>query len=93
MLEILLTDEFEKQYRKLPSLIKKKAVKQQVLFCTNPFYPSLNTEKLVPKNRNLWSFRVDKTYRIIFRFVENNKVLFLAIGTHDWIYKFVNYNF
>lgn len=87
MKEIFLTEEFEKYYKKLPLTVKIKAEKQEQLFCKNPFHPSLHTEKLEPKSKEVWSFRIDKKYRIIFRFIDGNKVVFLTIGPHDWIYK------
>lgn len=86
-MRIILTEEFEKNYSLLPESIQKKAEKQQELFKSNPFYPSLNTEKLSPKSQNLWSFRVDKKYRVIFRFADNDKVYFLSVGPHDWVYR------
>ncbi|MEA3449654.1 MAG: type II toxin-antitoxin system mRNA interferase toxin, RelE/StbE family [Patescibacteria group bacterium] len=86
-MQIIVTKEFEKCYLVLPSVIKKKALKQEKLFRNNPFHPSLNTEKLSPKGKQLWSIRIDKTYRIVFRFIDGNTVLFLTTGTHDWIYK------
>ncbi|MDO8436401.1 MAG: type II toxin-antitoxin system RelE/ParE family toxin [bacterium] len=88
MLEIFLTEEFRKRYQDLPTAIQKKAEKQEKLFRQNIFHPSLHTEKLEPKNKQVWSFRIDKRYRIVFRFINGNKVLFLIIGPHDWIYKF-----
>ncbi len=87
MLEIFTTNEFEEKYKKLPVFIQEKALKQETLFRENPFYPSLHTEKLEPKGRQVWSFRIDQKYRIFFRFLEQNKVLFLTVGPHDWIYK------
>lgn len=87
MLQIFVTQEFAKRYQNLPDLIKKKAEKQEGLFRRNPFHPSLHTEKLEPKNKQVWSFRIDKSYRIIFRFIERNKILFLTVGPHNWIYK------
>ncbi len=86
-MEIITTREFEDRYVRLPIIIQKRAEKQERLFCHNPFYPSLNTEKLEPKSKNVWSFRVDKSYRIIFRFVDSKTVLFLTIGRHDWVYR------
>jgi len=87
-MEVFITQEFQNRYGNLPVLIKKKAEKQEQLFKQNPFHPSLNTEKLSPKQKEIWSFRVDKKYRIFFRFYPNGKkVLLLTIGPHDWIYK------
>lgn len=87
MLEVLLTEEFRKRYRDLPTVIQKKAEKQERLFRHNPYHPSLHTEKLEPKGKQVWSFRIDKNYRIFFRFINGNKVLFLTVGPHNWIYK------
>ena len=87
MLEIFTTAEFEERYRKLPAPVQKRAEKQEALFRENPFYPSLHTEKLEPKGKQAWSFRVDKKYRVFFRFLEENKVLLLTVGPHDWIYR------
>lgn len=87
MWQVIVTQEFEERYRSLPVIIQKKAEKQEKLFCQNPFYPSLQTEKLEPRNKQLWSFRIDKSYRILFRFLDGQKVLFMTVGPHDWIYR------
>lgn len=87
MIEVLVTDEFVKRYKDLPVVLQKKAEKQEKLFRENPFHPSLHTEKLNPKNRETWSFRVDKSYRIIFRFTDRKTAVFLTIGPHNWIYR------
>jgi len=86
-MEILVTEEFERRFSQLPLAVQKKAEKQEKLFRQNPFYPSLHTEKLEPKNKEIWSIRVDRRYRIVFRFVSGSTVLFLTVGPHDWIYK------
>ena len=88
MAEIFVTEEFEKQYQKLPLAIQKKAEKKEKIFCQDPFYPSLHTEKLEPRSKEVWSFRIDKEYRILFRHINPNKILFLACGHHNWIYRY-----
>jgi len=87
MIKILVASEFRKRYQLLPKSIQEKAEKQEKLFCQNSFHPSLHTEKLEPKGKQVWSFRINKKYRIFFRFVNRNKVVFLTVGPHDWIYK------
>lgn len=86
-MKIDYTDKFEKQYQKLPSKIKIRTEKQEKLFRNNPFHPSLRTEKLTPRFQEIWSFRVDRSYRVIFKFLKKDNVLFLNIGPHDYIYK------
>ena len=86
-MKIDYTSEFEERYSELPQKVKTKAEKQERLFRNNPFHPSLHTEKLSPKSKEVWSFRIDKNYRIIFKFSDKNKVLFLNVGHHHWIYR------
>ena len=50
--------------------VAQKFSKQKTLFEFNPAQPSLNTEKLEPKSIGLYSFRVDRKYRAIFRIKE-----------------------
>jgi len=37
-----------------------------MLFESNPKHPSLNTERLEPKSLKIYSFRIDRKYRVIF---------------------------
>ncbi len=86
MMEVHLTPQFEKKYRKLPKNIKLKAIERENIFRKNPYTLSLKTHKLVGKEKEFWSFSVNYSYRIKFVFLSENEVLFLDIGTHE-IYK------
>ncbi len=86
-MEIFTTKIFEKRYTQLPDQIKLKVEKQEKIFKENIFHPSLHTEKLVPKSREVWSLRIDSKYRLAFRFLDDNKVVFLTVGSHDQVYK------
>lgn len=86
-MRVFYTKKFVSLYTKLPSIIRIKAERQEKAFKENIFYPSLNTEKLMPKKNNLWSFRVDQSYRVVFHF-EGESVTFLYIGHHKDIYRF-----
>lgn len=89
-MRIEVTPQFEKMYAKLPTKIKLRAEKQVGYFLKDQFHPSLNVEKLKPRSKNLWSLRVDTKYRIIFTTPQAETVVFVAIGEHDFIYKFTN---
>lgn len=52
-MKIFYTKKFVSLYENLPTLAKLKAEKQERIFKENTFYPSLNTEKLMPKKNNL----------------------------------------
>jgi len=70
-----------KEYLKKHNL-EKKYKKAKDLFEYDPFYPSLNTELLEPKDRLIYSFRLDKKYRAIFIYVDKDLVEIIAITNH-----------
>lgn len=82
-MKITETSEFRKSFDSLDKKIREKVKKQFVLFLGNIFHPSLNTEKLQPKSSGLWSFRIDKNFRVIFTFVDKDTILVLGVGSHD----------
>ena len=88
MIEISTTATFDELFRELPRSIQRKAARQTELFKANPFHSSLRTEKLHPKKHQVWSFRVDISYRIIFRFVEPNQAELRFVGHHNQIYDY-----
>lgn len=89
MTEIFYADEFKRRYQELPGAVQRKAERREKLFRQNPFHPSLQTEKLKPKEKEYWSFRIDDAYRILFRFNNGKRIIFLTCGHHNWIYNYV----
>lgn len=87
MIEIFTTEVFRELYIKLPEFIRRKADTKTQLFRENPFHSSLRTKKLEPHHREVWSFWVDKDYRIKFIFISSTKVHFLYIGNRKDIYQ------
>lgn len=81
-----LTPYFEKKFEKLPKNLQKIAAKKILLFENNPSHPSLNTHKLKGPLSGHCSFYINKNYRVLFRFLEENEVIYYDIDTHD-IYK------
>ena len=88
-MKLLLTQEFEKRYRTVSPAIQKKAERREQVFRANPFHPPLHTEKLEPRGKQYWSFRIDRDYRIVFRFADQQRVIFLTCGHHNWIYRYI----
>lgn len=89
--EIFYTEEFRQRYQELPIAIKKKAERKAALFREYPFSPTLQTEKLSPKQLEVWSFRIDREYRIIFRFRDAQSAYFLTCGHHNWVYDYLRH--
>ena len=63
--------------------LEKKYKKAKLLFEKDPFYPSLNTEILEPKDRLIYSFRLDKKYRAIFIYIDDGIIEIIAFSNHD----------
>lgn len=85
-IKLFTSPKFERNYKKLPTAIKVKAEEKEKIFVQNPFDSRLQTHKLHGKNRNLWAYSVDNRYRIKFIFLDDQRVLYLDIGTHDEVY-------
>lgn len=62
--------------------ISRKWEKTKRLFENNPSHPSLNTELLEPKHRLIYSFRIDKKYRVLFICLPEDKVEVIAVTKH-----------
>lgn len=80
------TPHFEKQFDRLSKNLQKIAARKILLFENNPFHPSLNTHKLKGELSAFWSFYINDNFRVLFRFLKNNEVIYYDIDTHD-IYK------
>jgi Txe/YoeB family toxin of Txe-Axe toxin-antitoxin module len=76
----LIRDDIEKYLKK--HTLEKKYKKAKGFFEKDPFYPSLNTELLEPKDRLIYSFRLNKKYRAIFIYIDNNTIEIIAFTNH-----------
>lgn len=56
------------------------------LFTENPFHPSLKTHSLTGNLKGYRAFSITYEYRLIFRFLSEDKALLIDIGTHDEVY-------
>lgn len=62
--------------------LSKKWEKAKRLFENNPSHPSLNTELLEPKDRLIYSFRIDKKYRALFICLSEDEIETIAVTKH-----------
>lgn len=80
---IYYSSHFLKKFKKLPEFLKSAASERELLFRKNCFDSKLDTHKLKGKLRDYWSFSITHKNRIMFRFLENNSVLFIDVGDHS----------
>ena len=85
-MKIIYSEKFSKNIESLPKNIRKIFEKQESLFKNNWHDSRLQIKKLV--NRDfLFSFRVTRAYRVLFVFVETDKVLFTRIAHRKDVYE------
>lgn len=56
------------------------------LFQNNPFDQRIRTHKLSGRLKDLWSFSIEYDLRVVFSFLEDDRALFVDIGTHEEVY-------
>jgi addiction module RelE/StbE family toxin len=89
VIEVVWDVGFKKCYRKRVKQniqLKKKFWKKMEVFLSNPFSPQLRTHKLSGRLYGQWAFSLDDNYRVIFEFLDEDKILLIDIGTHDEVY-------
>ena len=75
-----IRDDLDKYLKK--HNLKKKYKKAKGFFEKDPLHPSLNTELLEPKHRLIYSFRLDRKYRAIFIYIDDNTIEIIAFTNH-----------
>ena len=89
MTEIIWDKDFKKTYKKrikYDNGLKSKFWDVMNLFSENTFNRNLRTHKLTGKLADYWVFSVDYNCRVIFKFLAEDKVLLVDIGSHDEVY-------
>ena len=79
------TDDFLKDFKKLPSEIREFFQKQKSLFNKNWLDVRLHTKR-VKEMPGVYSFRITRRYRALFYFRDVNEAVFFSIGHRKDIY-------
>lgn len=77
---------FEKQYKLLNVKQKQKTRERLKLFLDNPFNLVLNNHPLKGKYLDYRSINIGGDLRAIYKFINNNECIFVAIGSHNKLY-------
>jgi proteic killer suppression protein len=89
MIELIWDEAFVravKKWQKKHPELTGRFKERLCLFSEQPFHPSLKTHSLSGGLKNYSAFSITYEYRLVFRFISDNKVLLVAIGTHDEVY-------
>lgn len=85
-MKIVYAEEFVKQFRKLPRPIQRVYRAQEARFKTNWRDPRLHIKKLI-EHPYPFSFRITRSYRVLFVFISAESVLFATIGDRKDVYR------
>ncbi len=85
-MQYILSKSFEKDFTKLPTPIKKKAIATLEKFIENPQNPSLRNHGLTGAWKGYFSINVTRDTRAIYFVIEDDMVRFVAIGSHSELY-------
>lgn len=77
---------FERQYKLLSAKQKKKARERLKLFLNNQFTSILNNHPLKGTYLDYRSINIAGDLRAIYKFINDDEYIFVAIGTHNQLY-------
>lgn len=85
-MNIIVRKNFLKQYKRLTPNQQKNFKKRRDLFLVSPQNPLLKIHRLSGKFSDYYSFNIGGDLRVIYKVLDKQTVIFVAIGTHDQLY-------
>ena len=85
-MDISLSPQFRKQFRKLEKLLQEEILEKIELFKDNKSNKQLKVHKLKGRLKGRYSFSVNYQFRIVFMYISKQEVVLLAVGYHE-VYK------
>lgn len=80
-MQIRKTEPFERDFKKLPKPIRKKAIKSLRFLAENLRHPSIQSKK-IKGAKNIWEARVNRFYRFTFQ-TKRDLIILRRIGPHN----------
>ena len=85
-MKIGLSSRFIKNAKKLSQQEKDELDTRTGWFGNDPRDPRLKTHALTGQLKGYFSFSITRKKRVKFIFLENDKILFVDVGSHDEVY-------
>ncbi len=89
MIEIAFSSSFKRAFKRKVAGSKERKDNfwnKIEVFKNNPFESQLKSHKLSGKLKDYWSFSIEFDLRVIFYFAEEEKIVFIDVGTHKEVY-------
>lgn len=85
-MRIIFHLQFQKHGKKLNSKQRQHVSERLHLFLDNPFHPTLNNHALKGKYLDYRSINITGDLRAIYKSVNENECIFVALDTHSNLY-------
>ncbi len=86
-MQIIFAKKFKKQYKVLPFALKERIEQKVKLFTRDSRDFSLHIHKLHSPYDGAFSMNITGDYRCIYKYVDKDCIILIAIGTHSELYK------
>ncbi|MBI2450987.1 MAG: type II toxin-antitoxin system mRNA interferase toxin, RelE/StbE family [Parcubacteria group bacterium] len=87
MVRVYYTDNFLKRVQKLSEKQQAKIARLVVLLKENPYYSQLHTKSLSGELAGIYSFRITRDFRVLFKFLSPYEILLIDVGHRKNIYR------
>lgn len=84
---VTMSREFKRDLENLPLSIVPKAVDTAFRLAENPWVGGLHSEKVQKAEPGVYSCRVDRSYRIIWKHIKPNDIVICLVDSHDEAYR------
>ena len=86
-MKLVFDRHFIKQVKKLPKTQQKKLSVLLIVLQNNPFHSKLHTKQLSTPLQGLFSFRINREYRVLFRFIDEETIFLTSVKHRKDIYR------
>lgn len=84
---VSFSKKFSKQLRQASVLVRNNFESRLTLFEVNIYHPLLHNHALQGKWIGCWSINITGDWRAIYRYQDEDSVMFYFIGTHSQLYR------
>ena len=87
MVRVYYGNHFLKRIRSFDEKQQKKLARLVVLLKENPYHSQLHTKSLSGEFSGIYSFRVTRDFRVLFKFLSPDELILVDIGHRKDIYR------
>lgn len=85
-MEVRFHKKFVKDYSRLDLKIQRAFENRLQIFCTNPYHAKLSNHPLRGKWKGYRSINISGDFRVVYKEVNEDEVIFVTVGTHSQLY-------